>query len=82
MILNILWTIFFFLSFIVFVFSGYRERSSWKQLVAINSFIAGANSLKEILTSNYYGIVDITRVAICLFAIGVFIYRDIHCNKI
>lgn len=82
MILTILVTIFFFLAFIVFLFLGYREKSLWKQFVSINSFIAGANSIKEILPSNYNGIVNIIRITIGLFVIGIFAYHNFHCNKI
>lgn len=76
MILTILVTIFFFLAFLVFSVLGYKRRNGWVQFVALNSFIAGSNSLKEILSPNYTNIVNITRIIIGLLVISVFIYLD------
>lgn len=81
MILTILATIFFFISFIIFSFLGYKRRSGWSQFIAINSFIVSTNSFKEFLPSNYTYTINITRITVGLLIIGIFAYHDFHNNE-
>lgn len=81
MILNICFIILFLLGFIVLSIKGYKNRNYWYQLVALNSFIAFTNSLKEILPSTFDNIINLIRITVGLFVIIIFFYSNFQNKK-